>query len=120
MDALLEDNFDKRLEAVVGPMKDVQGKILNRIIAYNAERKSFEWHTDGKHPKKIGEMLNFNDRTKGASITGTKDDGAKLRDGALELEGRRSRCTPLPQESCSITRWTDQTRSLRRGASCST
>ena len=35
-------------------MKDVQGKILNRIIAYNAERKSFEWHTDGKHPKKIG------------------------------------------------------------------
>ncbi len=61
---------------------------MNRIIAYNAERKSFEWHTDGKHPKKIGEMLNFNDRTKGANMTGTKDDGAKLRDGALELEGQ--------------------------------
>ncbi len=87
LDALLEANLDKKLEAVVGPKKDVQGKILNRIIAYNAERKSFEWHTDGKHPKKIGEMLNFNDRTKGANMTGTKDDGAKLRDGALELDG---------------------------------
>ena len=38
LDALLEAIFDKRLEAVVGPSKDVQGKILNRIIAYNAER----------------------------------------------------------------------------------
>ncbi len=104
LDALLEANFDKRLEAVVGPMKDTQGKILNRIIAYNAERKSFEWHTDGKHPKKIGEMLRFNERTKGASMTGTKEDGAKLRDGALELEGRRSRCAPQPREPCSTTR----------------
>ena len=50
LDALLEANFDKRLEAVVGTMKDTQGNLLNRIIAYNAERKSFEWHTDGKHP----------------------------------------------------------------------
>jgi hypothetical protein len=84
----LEANFDKRVEAVVGPMKDTQGNILNRIIAHNAERKFFEWHTDGKRPKKIMDMFNFNDRTKGASMTGTKDDGAKLRDGAPELEGQ--------------------------------
>ena len=57
LDALLEATVDKRLEAVVGPMKDKQGKILNRTIAYNAERESFEWHTDGKHPKKIGGCL---------------------------------------------------------------
>ncbi len=64
LDALWEVNFDKRSEAVVGPNKDVQGKISNRFIAYNAERKSVKWHTDGKHPKKIGEMLRFNERTK--------------------------------------------------------
>ena len=38
-------------------MKDTKGTILNRIITHNAERKSFEWHSDGKHPKKIGETL---------------------------------------------------------------
>ena len=51
LDAILEANVDKRLEAAVGPMKDTQGKIVNRIIAYSAERKSFEWHTDGKRAK---------------------------------------------------------------------
>ena len=54
LDALLEASFDKRLEAVVGPMKDVQGNILNRIIAYSAKRKSFEWHTAASARRRSG------------------------------------------------------------------
>ena len=42
LDALLEASFDKRLEAVVRPLRDMKGNILHRVIAYNAERKSFE------------------------------------------------------------------------------
>ena len=121
LDALLEANFDKMLEAVVGPKKDVQGNILNRIIAYSAERKSSEWHTDGKSPKRSGEMFIFKDRTNGANMTGTKDDwgqasGRRARAGW----GRRSRYTPLPREPCSTTRRTAPPRSLQQAALCST